>query len=81
MCDSKKVIKTSSFTAEIRLMAGQEEKKKKQPWWERPAKSPGEPEYERERERLRAELARAREAGGAGRGRRPPRRPDDARAA
>ena len=76
----KEVIKTSDFTAEIRLMAGQGEKKK-QPWWERPAKSPDEPQYERERERLRAELARARQAGGADRDRRPPRRPDDARAA
>jgi len=29
------------------------------PWWERPAKSPGEAQYEPEREHLRAELARA----------------------
>jgi hypothetical protein len=30
-----------------------------QPWWERPAKSPTEAEFEPERERLRAEMARA----------------------
>jgi hypothetical protein len=76
---SSKEIQTTSFTADIRLMAGQE--KKKQPWWERPAKAPGEREYVREREKLRAELARARRAGGTERGRRQPRRPDDSRAA
>ena len=31
----------------------------KQPWWELPPKSPGEPDYRSEREWLRAELARA----------------------
>jgi hypothetical protein len=40
-------------------MAGQEHT---EPWWERPAKVPGEPHYEPEREHLRAELARARRA-------------------
>jgi hypothetical protein len=33
-----------------------------QPWWERPARTPGEPRYVREREQFRAELARARRA-------------------
>jgi hypothetical protein len=37
-------------------MARQEQQ---QPWWERPAKAPGEPQYEPKREHLRAELARA----------------------
>lgn len=41
------------------------DKKHKQPWWELPAKSPGEPRYVREREHLRAELARAWRADGA----------------
>ena len=71
-------IQRTSFTADIRLMARQEEKRK--PWWERPAKSPGEPQYEREREQLRAELARAWRAGGTERGRRQARRRGDSRA-
>ncbi len=45
--------------ADIRGMAWQEQQR---PWWERPAKAPGEPHYEPEREHLRAELARARRA-------------------
>ena len=32
---------------------------KSQPWWEKPAKSPGESGYEPERERLREALGRA----------------------
>ena len=32
---------------------------KSQPWWEKPAKSPGESGYEPERERLREALSRA----------------------
>ena len=48
---------------DIRFMGRQEQE---QPWWERPARSPGEPRYVRERERLRAELARAWRADGAG---------------
>jgi hypothetical protein len=55
--------------ADTRCMARPDHK---QPWWERPAKEPGEPRYEQERERLRAELARARRAD------RPERRPDRA---
>jgi|GEM_PF-3755071 len=42
-------------------MARQEHR---EPWWELPAKRPGEPHYVRERERLRAELARAWRAAG-----------------
>jgi hypothetical protein len=38
------------------VMAGQEHHK---PWWERPAMTPGQPQYEPQREHLRAELARA----------------------
>jgi hypothetical protein len=45
--------------ADIRKVAS---KGRMQPWWERPAKTPGEPHYEAEREHLRAELARARQA-------------------
>ena len=37
-------------------MAWQEQQ---QPWWERPATTPGQPDYEAKREHLRAELARA----------------------
>ncbi len=44
---------------DIRGMAWQDQQR---PWWERPAKAPGEPQYEPEREHLRAELARARRA-------------------
>lgn len=32
---------------------------KSQPWWEKPAKSPGDSGYEAERERLREALSRA----------------------
>jgi hypothetical protein len=49
------------LTVDIRFMARQDQQ---QPWWERPARSPGEPEYVREREQLRAELARAWRADG-----------------
>ena len=55
--------------ADTRLMAWQDTK---QPWWERPAKAPGEPHYEPEREHLRAELARAWRADVPAQGRRRP---------
>jgi hypothetical protein len=44
---------------DIQLMTRQDQH---QPWWERPARALGEPEYVREREQFRAELARARRA-------------------
>jgi hypothetical protein len=56
-----------TLNVDIRLMTRQDQQ---QPWWERPARSPGEAEYVREREQFRAELARARRADRAERDRR-----------